>query len=239
MKLNIRKKLTFIICLSTGTLFSLIVAFLTFKANNLLQKEAFASTEQMASKYGNDIQSYIENAFDSPRALAEIFEGYKSIDEAQRRPYFNLALTHVLAANEHLLAAWTLWEPDALDGKDKEFVSKEGTDASGRFIPYWNRGSGKIILEPLVDYEKEGPGDYYLIPKRTGIESIINPYIYPVAGKDVLMTSLVVPIKDNGKFVGVVGADMALDSLQTLVSKIRPYDVGFAILVANKWCRFS
>ncbi|MBF0531738.1 MAG: HAMP domain-containing protein [Candidatus Omnitrophica bacterium] len=233
MKLDIKTKLNLVICLSMSLLFFLMITFLTLKSNSLLQKEAYIQTEQLAQKYGNDIKFHIENAFDSSRALARIFAGYQSIDEAARRPYFNLAVKKTLEGNENLLAAWTLWEPNALDNRDSTFAGTEGTDATGRFIPYWNRGTGQIKLEPLVDYEKAGAGDYYLIAKKTQKETVVNPYLYPVMGKPVLMTSLVVPIKNADKFVGVAGVDLALDSLQSIVEKIRPYDAGFAILLAN------
>ena len=31
--------------------------------------------------------------------------------------------------------------------------------AGSRYIPYWNRGSGKAAMEALVDYDKPGAGD--------------------------------------------------------------------------------
>jgi methyl-accepting chemotaxis protein len=86
----------------------------------------------------------------------------------------------------------------------------------------------------LVDYETDGAGDYYLIAKRSNQEVIMNPYHYKVGGKDVLMTSLVVPIhSSNGKIVGVAGVDIALDNLQQLVDTIHPYQTGYGFLVSN------
>ena len=97
-------------------------------------------------------------------------------------------LRQALANEPEVLAIYTLWEPDALDGRDAEFVGTAGHDGSGRFIPYWNRGAGDLLLEPLVDYETEGAGDYFLIPKRTGRDAWIEPYLYPVAGRELLIT---------------------------------------------------
>ncbi len=72
----------------------------------------------------------------------------------------------LLERNEQLLGIYTLWEPNALDGKDREYANKEAHDATGRFIPYVVRSDGKIIVEASIDYDKEGTGDYYLVPKK-------------------------------------------------------------------------
>lgn len=91
-----------------------------------------------------------------------------------------------------------------------------------------------MALEPLVDYTKPGAGDYYLLSLSSGEETILDPYSYSVAGKNLLMTSLVVPIKFRGKVVGVVGIDMSLDRLQDQVQAVHPYGTGVAALFSNK-----
>ena len=142
-------------------------------------------------------------------------------------------LEEILDQNPKFLGVYTCWEPNALDGRDREYANTRGHDATGRYIPYYNRGSGKIILEPLVDYDKEGAGDYYMIPKKTKTESIIDPYLYSIAGKETLLTSMVAPIIIKGKFVGIAGIDIALSDIQDIISKIKPYETGIAALFSN------
>ena len=89
-------------------------------------------------------------------------------------------------------------------------------------------------MEPLVDYDKNGAGDYYQISLKTGKESIIDPFLYPIAGENVLLTSLVVPIKKNGSVVGVAGIDIGLSSLQSIVEGIKPYGTGVSAIFSNK-----
>jgi hypothetical protein len=70
-------------------------------------------------------------------------------------------------ANPTIFGFNTGWEPNAFDGKDAEYAGKVPYDASGRFVPYMTRkSSNEILLEALVDYDKEGPGDYYQLPKK-------------------------------------------------------------------------
>jgi methyl-accepting chemotaxis protein len=125
--------------------------------------------------------------------------------------------------NPEILAFYTLWEPNKFDGKDNDYVNTAGHDQTGRLIPYLVKTSKGVSLDALIDYEKEGAGDYYLLPKKTGLISLIDPYIYPIDGKDVLIASLTMPIFDkNNSFIGMVGADFKVDYIQGLIEKIKP-----------------
>lgn len=138
----------------------------------------------------------------------------------------------VLAANPFILATWYAWEPNALDGRDADFVDAPGHDATGRYVPYYNRGAGEIALEPLIDYTVPGAGDYYLVALRKGTETLVEPYLYPVNGTPTLMTSLVVPILRDGKPQGVGGIDVALGPLSSDLAGIKPLETGIVGLVS-------
>ncbi|QRO02031.1 methyl-accepting chemotaxis protein [Archangium violaceum] len=187
---------------------------------------------QMAERHARTINAELDAALIPVRTLAQAFAAQKVAGLTDRR-LADASLQKVLAENPKLLGLWTAWEPNAFDGLDAKYVNTHGTDSTGRYISYWNRGDGQIKLEPLVDYEKEGAGDYYLLSRRSGKETIIDPYVYTVAGKPVLMTSVSVPILLDGKVIGVVGADLSLDQVQNQISEITPFDTGYAVLVSN------
>ena len=212
--------------------FALTIGLLTYQASTLQKAVVLKYTEQLARTHASQTSARIDVALDSARAMAQALRGIKSVGLTDRTAT-DAMLKSVLEGHTSFLGVWTCWEPDAFDGKDAEFAGTPGHDATGRFIPYWNRGAGNLAIEPLVDYEKPGVGDYYLLAKQSGDETLIEPYAYKVAGKDVLMTSVVVPIQVDGKFVGVVGIDLPLDGFQVEVRKIRPYDTGFASLISN------
>jgi methyl-accepting chemotaxis protein len=132
-----------------------------------------------------------------------------------------------------MAAVWACWEPNALDGLDALYANTEGTDATGRFTPYWVRTAGGVSLAALEDYEDVNTGSYYLIPRRTGEETIVEPYFYNVDGATTLITSLAVPIKENGRVIGVAGVDIALSRIQENVAAIRPYEGSFAAVFSN------
>ena len=200
-----------------------------------VHKEAIEIAEKNAQK----VKSKFDQMMTSVRTLAQQFENYKSFPLNERRAIFSQSVKAVLENNPDIIGMCTCWEPNALDGRDAEFANAPNHDATGRFIPYWNRASGPIACEPLVDYEKPGVGDWYLIPKKTGEELFTEPYDYPIAGKNVYMASIVVPIKDNGKFVGVVTADIPLESFNKFIKTIKPYGNGYCIMTSNEGIRVA
>ncbi len=149
------------------------------------------------------------------------------------RTAVNSLLKNLLSSNPDILATWTAWEPNAFDGKDANFVGKPGHDATGRFVPYWFRAGSDIQLTPLVDYTKPGAGDYYLKPMTEKRPVVIEPYIYPVDGKDVLMTSVTKPIIRDGQPIGVAGLDLSLADTRAYLSTIHPMGSGWVGLVTE------
>jgi methyl-accepting chemotaxis protein len=187
-------------------------------AKQLLLKEALS----VAKGVEEDIRPALQAAAVMAQTLATLVGQQRSAPSAAGpssthpldRDAVNGVLQAVLHGHPDFLAFYTAWEPNAFDGRDADFIDQPGTDASGRFIPYWSHPGGKLSLESLVNYETPGDGDYYLLPKKTATEQAINPYSYPVQGQQVLMTSLVVPILIDGRFQGITGVDLALDRLQ-------------------------
>ena len=191
------------------------------QAMNNAQESAIALAKAEAAQ----IQAEVELALDAARTMAQALSAVKSQDLELTRDQVNGMLRELTVKNPDFLGTWTIWEPDAFDGKDAEYVDVHPYDETGRFIAYWNRDDqGNIQVETPMDYEVEGVGDYYQIPKKTHEETVTEPYLYPVQGKDVLMTSVVVPIMANGQFHGVAGVDLALDFFQTHADDIDAYE---------------
>lgn len=223
------------VCLLVSSLATVYYSVTTLR-NSMMQtaeKQALsiANTEKAV------MQSEIEKALITARAIAISFStGKKNSDQAKlSRETANGILLEIAEQNPTFLGVYTLWEPNAFDGFDEQYKNQTGHDQTGRFIPYWCRDEkGKVGVEALVDYEKEGIGNYYQIPKKTQKETILDPYIYTVQGREVLLTSLVIPILINGVFQGIGGVDIALNFLQSQADRIDIYNkTGGMVLIAN------
>ena len=205
---------------------------LTRQATSLQENVTHQYAEQLAIATAASTIAPVQKALDAARVVSQALQGLKNAG-LNDRAAANGLIKNVLEGNPGFIGVWTCWEPNAFDGKDASFASTPGHDATGRYVPYWNRGTGVAAVEPLADYDKPGVGDYYLLARNSGLETVLEPYIYKVAGKEVLMTSVVAPIMEGGKVVGVAGVDVALDQLQTKVGALRFYETGFATLVSN------
>ncbi|MDQ0063584.1 EAL domain-containing protein [Paenibacillus harenae] len=198
---------------------------------NLRESELLARTESMA--YSHRFANNLDETIAVLETLRSIMDQMRE-DQAQNRDYIVRVLQKVLEEHPNVLGVYTLWEPNAFDGKDALHRSKLSyDDETGRFIPYAVRTGDAIEVLPLQNYEDEVEGAYYQIPKRTKRFSLIEPYMYEVEGKQIPMTSLVLPILDGqGEYLGMVGADISLEVVQAQVEKIHPLG-GYANIVTS------
>ncbi len=229
---KIRTKLIALIGLVVVVALVSTIVIVAKKSSDMAKANAFKQAEETANRYGMTVKSQIDEAMSAARTTAQTFEAMKELGNIDRKT-MNEVLKNMVLKNDKFIGVWTCWEPNALDGKDAEFSNLEGHDSTGRFIPYWSKVDGKLELVPLVDYDIQGAGDYYLIAKETKEEVVLDPYYYEIGGKDVLITSLVVPIIHEGKFVGVAGLDIALDTFQDMIKGIKPFETGYASLISN------
>ncbi|GLC27544.1 methyl-accepting chemotaxis protein [Roseisolibacter agri] len=196
------------------------------------ERQATANVQAIAEQYAEKLGKELGTAMTTARILGQSLEASRAAGAASRATA-DSTIHRMLASNPSILGLWTGWEPNAFDGRDSSFAGTPTSDATGRYVPYFNRGSGGIVREALVDYDKAGAGDYYQVPKNTGKEAVVEPYVYAVAGTPTLITSLAVPVKVDGRIAGVAGVDIALAEVQRTVAAIHPFEQGRAALVSG------
>jgi len=229
-KMGLRGKMLLSICGVVLLSYSVSIFYITYNASNMARSEAEDKALEIASNHGQMVKSELDGAMDVVRTVAHALEGIKMGEIAPDRGQINAMLKNVLRQNPDFIAIATCWEPNALDGRDAEFIGVEGHNETGRFVPYWNRGSGSIEVDTLVNYDIEA---WYQDPKRTGKEIITEPYLYSVGGKDVLMATVVAPITVDGRFLGIVAVDITLDTFGKMMEKVKPFGTGYGYLVSH------
>ncbi len=202
------------VCILSAILIAAFAVIILETANSSKQS-AINNITALAKGDAATIRAKLEVPLDTARALAQCMQGYKDVNIENRRIFFNSLMRNLLEENEDFLGVWTCWEPNALDGLDPQMMNADGSDKSGRFLPYWYRSGDEITLTTLVDYNTEGVGDYYLLAKNSGQETILEPYEYEIDGQRVLLTTLSIPVRDEkGNIIAVTGVDLALNDLQ-------------------------
>ena len=213
-------------------LFVLTVIILSFlmltltvsnKTFEMAQKDAFSLAQETADKYKNEIKAELQGARITSETLSTVFETLKDHGLTDRR-MMNDILRNTLAKKEYITAFCIAYDPDALDGKDKEYAGQKPIyDETGRYAPYWNKLGSNIDVQPLYDIDI---ADWYIVPRTTLNEYITDPYPYDVQGNTVMLASLIFPIIHKGDFIGIISSDIVLDKLQEMVSKVNPHGQG-------------
>lgn len=201
------------------------------RVSGLVDQGTRDSLKNLAGDQAGTIRAEFDVALDAARTMAHTFVLAKDDGSSVNlgRDQINAILLNVLKNNPGFNGTYSCWEPNALDGKDADFrTGKNGNNKkTGRFTPYWNRdANGNIAVQPLVEYDTMDrhpngvlKGGWYIGPRETNTESVLDPFPYIVQGKKVWLTTLSVPIHTNGRFYGVAGTDYNLDFVQKLAGE--------------------
>ncbi|QNN47059.1 HAMP domain-containing protein [Thermomonas brevis] len=230
------------------------------KAAQVQEASAMKELEQLAQAEAAKVRGDATETLSRVRGLADATLTMMARGNAGRGEASELV--HRYAGNDPAaLGYWLEFEPDGFDGQDAKFArswpegepdaatledlfAKETPDErtsndAGRISIYWTRGpSGATSLQINTGAEnsitvvgKDAPG-YYTAVRERGDELMFEPYLDDVGDAKVLMTSLMVPLKVDGQFRGVAGADIALSAIQANLAKIRPYQRGVVRLLS-------
>jgi methyl-accepting chemotaxis protein len=183
---------------------------------------AYQGAIDKSLKYANQFNAMLSTEQNIGITLAQTLER----NSTKNRQEIVAELENLLDKRSEVLGTYVGYEPNAFDAEDTAFANTTGSDASGRFIPYWNKLTGKKQLDLLMDLDTS---DYYQIPKTTKATSVIEPFLY----EGVLMTSFISPILIDDQFAGITGVDISLEELNQIVGSIQVYDTGYAFLVSN------
>ena len=126
-----------------------------------------------------------------------------------------------------------IWDNDLVMGSGIWFEPKAYDSAEKYMGPYWYKDGDKTVL--TYDYSNAEYDyfvqEYYTLAKESQGDAIItDPYYDPTL--DIIMASCTAPVYDgkNGKFIGCVTVDIALDSIEEMVGAIKVGEAGRAIL---------
>ena len=210
--------------------FALTTIVIAVQAN----RTAYSLSQKTVIEAGHRYSNYVKNIMDRPndvaRAVASMFMGLKSEGDEITREIAIKMLKRTLEEHSEILGLWTVWEPGAFDGKDSLYVNRPGHDKTGRFVPYWNRVGG-IHLQACKGYDRDD--GYYKRPLKTGRELFMDPVVYEINGKRIMMVSICVPIKIKGKNLAVLGIDYAMDTFTKLANEVKPLDDGYIWVISN------
>ncbi|WP_323965235.1 methyl-accepting chemotaxis protein [Aeromonas hydrophila] len=191
----------------------------------------------MGSEQAAKVTSYLDEAYFRATLLGQgiLFQRKNAADNfgssETLRTAVNQQLHDAAASSDNLLGVYAVFEPDQLDGEDSNYhgSSALGSNDQGRFSTYWARVDGKIEPEVqnesvLADQSPTAAGgvenEWYRCSIRSKALCLLEPYLDDVGSQKVLMTSVTVPLLEQDKLLGMVGVDISLTALQSLVKEM-------------------
>jgi len=199
-----------------------MVTVLALLIQGQLTAASFSASEIAGKGYAAEVASSMDRATGAAEQLATGVSAIRRI--GLDRPSAVEYLHSYIVANANFGGAWFIFEPDAFDGKDASL---------GRFVPYWNRFSGSLLLESCVDYESGPSSAYYQTPVSTGKAFVTEPTVFQIAGAPTMVVSYCAPIIIDGKTVGVAGIDVSMESIERSIAAIQPLGLGYAFLLSS------
>ncbi|KAA0946587.1 MULTISPECIES: methyl-accepting chemotaxis protein [unclassified Pseudomonas] len=197
---------------------------LTASVENLLQAKAAEQAAQVQKTFGENLLVVTALA-DQVKDLRNMAVK-RALEPSILREELNQSLKTAFERNTKVLGIWLSFEPNALDGKDSEFINDavRASNEAGRFSSYWSRAGGEsentvMVEEDLTKTTLNLSGTpyniWYTCPRDNKRTCLLDPYEDTVAGKSMLMTTISLPLLVDGKVIGVIGIDIALNALQS------------------------
>ncbi|WP_208948161.1 methyl-accepting chemotaxis protein [Segnochrobactrum spirostomi] len=231
--LPIRTKLVVFAGALFGAALTIVGGIGLLTMTNAVRLDAETLGVTLASNYAQDFAQEVDRAALTARAAAEAVEGLVAAGKADRDALGRM-MTSLVAQNPGLIGMTLAFEPNALDGHDADFTAHPYSDASGRFVPYFfHKPDGSVGVEKLVMTKEAGTESWYDRPVRENRALVTPPYIYPVNGKDVLMTTVSVVIRRDGKPIGIVTTDLSLENMSALAKSMKVFGGGDASLIGT------
>ncbi|PYY67273.1 chemotaxis protein [Pseudomonas jessenii] len=196
---------------------------LTASVQDLLQAKAAEQAVRVQKTFGETLTvvTALADQIKDMRTMA----AKRSLEPGALREELNLSLKTAFERNSKVLGIWLAFEPNGLDGKDSEFANDAARQSNeiGRFATYWSRAGGESLNTIMVEEDMTKTtlnlsgtpyNVWYTCPRDSKRICLLDPYADTVGNKEVLMTTISVPLLVDGKSIGVVGIDIALDALQ-------------------------
>lgn len=193
--------------------------------------------EQRLSALAHTQASLIQRELEAPLLLARglaTANALMGMNGADGNPQLKMPreqmislLRESVVRNPKVLGAYIAWEPNAIDHDDANYVNSQvlGMETNGRFLPWWFRNQdGTLGLEKLADVTDQKllstgirASEYYLCSQDSRKACVIDPAPYRVGSTMTMLASFIEPILIDGKFQGIVGADLSVNFIQDML----------------------
>jgi PAS domain S-box-containing protein len=243
--MRIKTKMLLSILLTTSLIYIGAIGYISMRYRVMAVKNAEELANTTVREYANQVETSLNEDIAVGRSMAQVFTGYQSLTHELREQIYDEFLENILTSNKRYFAVFLQWEIGTVDpGYQKPY----GRIRKAANWVYEDTPSGKRKIQWVVDTLDTAGDDttgIYYYAKSTGNEVITNPYFYsynieealpsnvPVSADDVLESTIIIPFFNDGKYVGMTGMDIPLNSFQKIIAGIKPFENSYSFLAAH------
>ena len=164
------------------------------------------------------------------RTVASVMSDYENIPAEQRRDEYERLLMAVLAQNERFVTIYTVWKPNAVDGRDSRFIGRLGSSPTGQFAAEYTRENERIEMRTSADLKSSME---YFNGTDSKKDRVSSPEAGTIGARNIYVINFMVPIINprTNETVGAVGGYVDIAGIQTAVENTM-YDYFIADLMA-------
>ncbi|MEH7828002.1 methyl-accepting chemotaxis protein [Gemmobacter denitrificans] len=224
------------LALSAAALTAIAIVTVVYFGITMMTRASIEEAEEKAQALMGEYVAMITQ--DMNRVTETVRIGSASVEAVlasgqPNRDMLGRMVTEMLKTRPDLVGMTLAFEPNSL-GDEALSIGHPYSDVTGRFVPYFYYGPDKKIKVELLDMRPEaGTESWYDMPLREDRMLITPPYIYPVNGVDVLMTTISGVVHRNKRAIGIMTSDIALSELSQRVGQLRPFGEGYVQLVSS------
>ena len=211
-------QLNAVIFIGVAVMVAILISFVGYRAYEELLATGSRAQYNELEGHANLILSRYESIKQSTEDMrARVNKELEKPKEARSRDDLNEILREIVLANDNIEGVSVVFEPDAFDGQDAAHVGDELSDSSGRVTLYAaSDDNDNVEFESEWGYDS---ASWYQKPKSSMKPTLTEAFYDEVDGEKTMLVSYSIPLIEDGKFIGVVDADLNLTSVQENFAK--------------------
>ena len=159
--------------------------------------------------------SDIEEAYGKVVGFAGSLRNISILDAKEQRDAIDMALVGLLEGGDGFTTGFAYFEQNTVADAEGVPYSVHKKDMAYEAVVYPNEEKDGYVFEKHEDAFDNYDKDYWKQIRQTGEPYVMDPYVYELMGKNIMMISIIAPVWDaQGTFFGVSGVDVGLDDMQ-------------------------
>lgn len=204
--------------------------------DRIVQQTLVAESERyaqlIAAKTADEVEAQFDRVAIFPQTLSVLAETLGTSADARLAWYHATIPALFTAAPADVLSLTTFFEPNFIAGRQYAKVWYV-RNPDGQVVPVTTNMPGEPGYDPkqpLYDYFQQ---EWYTAPITAQGLVWSEPY-FDAGGANVNMVTASIPVRYQGKRVGVATADVEIDTINHFINTIRPTPQSYALLISRQ-----